>query len=148
PKRALARELGATHLIDPAAGDVVAEIRKIVPGGVDFAIEATGLPAVMIQALESVHQQGGRAVVIGNARKGEAMTLDPRLLNDGKSLLGCWGGDSIPDRDFPRLARLVVSGRIKVDPLLSKPYSLVQINDALNDLEKGRVGRPLIEMAL
>ncbi|MGH7075564.1 MAG: zinc-binding dehydrogenase, partial [Stellaceae bacterium] len=42
PKRALARELGATHLIDPAAGDVVAEIRKIVPGGVDFAIEATG----------------------------------------------------------------------------------------------------------
>ncbi len=147
-KRALALRFGATQVLDPAAGDPVVEIRKLTGGGADHAIEATGLPAVMVQALECVKPQGGRAVVIGNAAKGHLIPLDPRLLNDGKSLLGCWGGDAVPDRDYPRYARLMTSGRIDVGPLLSAPYSLERINDALDDLEAGRVGRPVIDMTL
>ena len=79
---------------------------------------------------------------------GQLIPLDPRLLNDGKSLLGCWGGDAVPDRDYPRFARLITSGRIDVTPLLSAPYRLEAINQALDDLEAGRVGRPVIDMAL
>lgn len=147
-KRALALKFGADHALDPGACDPVAEIRKLTGGGADHAIEATGLPAVMAQALASVHAQGGRAVVIGNAHQGQMIALDPRLLNDGKSLLGCWGGDAVPDRDYPRYARLMTSRRIDVKPLLSAPYSLARINDALDDLEAGRTGRPLIDMSL
>ncbi len=147
-KRALALRFGATHTLDPLACDPVVEIRKLTGGGADHAIEATGLPAVMVQALECVRPQGGQAVVIGNAVRGQLIPLDPRLLNDGKSLLGCWGGDAVPDRDYPRFARLMTSGRIDVTALLSAPYRLEDINQALDDLEAGRVGRPVIDMAL
>jgi S-(hydroxymethyl)glutathione dehydrogenase/alcohol dehydrogenase len=146
-RRALAKLYGATHVID-AAGDVLAEIKKIVPQGVDLAVESSGIPAVMDQAVNSTRQQGGRAVVIGNAKHGAALTLSPGVFNQGKSLLGTWGGDSVPDRDYGRYGRLLSSGRFPVRDLLSKPYSLAQADQALQDLAAGKVGRPLIDMSI
>ncbi|WP_315738902.1 MULTISPECIES: zinc-binding dehydrogenase [unclassified Bradyrhizobium] len=146
-RRALAHIYGATHVID-AGGDVLAEIKKIVPQGVDLAVESSGIPAVMEQAINSTRQQGGRAVVIGNAKHGAALTLNPGVFNQGKSLLGTWGGDSVPDRDYGRYGRLLSSGRFPVRDLLSKPYSLAQADQALQDLAAGKVGRPLIDMSL
>lgn len=147
-KLALAKACGATHTIDVSTGDPIEAIRAICPGGVDLAVEATGIPAVMAQALAAVRNQGGRAVIIGNARHGETLEINPRLFNDGKSLLGSWGGDNVPDRDYPRLARLMGEGRIDVAPILSKPYRLADINRVIDDLEAGLVGRPLIDMQL
>jgi len=147
-RRALAKTYGATHAIDPNEGDVIAEIRKIVPQGVDVAVEASGIPAVMDQAINATRQQGGRAVVIGNAKYGAMLTLNPGIFNQGKSLMGTWGGDSVPDRDYGRYGRLLAGTRFPVKGLLSQPYSLDQINDAINDLADGRIGRPLIDMSL
>lgn len=146
-KLELARKMGATHVINAADSDPVKAINDIVPGGVDYAVEATGIPAVMLQAMQAVKNQGGRAVVCGNAHVGTTVNVDPRLFNAGKSLMGTWGGDSVPERDFPRYARLLIAGKLNVEPLLSKPYRLVEINVALDDLEAGRVGRPLIDMS-
>jgi len=147
-RRALAESYGATHTIDPGVDDPVEVIRALVPHGVDAAVEASGQPAVMEQALKAVRPQGGRAVVIGNARHGATLTLDPGLFNQGKSLLGTWGGDVVPDRDHPRFARLLGAARFDVRRLLSKPYRLDETNQALDDLAEGRVGRPLIDMRL
>jgi S-(hydroxymethyl)glutathione dehydrogenase / alcohol dehydrogenase len=147
-RRALAKLYGATHVIDPAAGDPVAEIGKIVPGGVDVAVESSGQAPVMTQAAQCTRQRGGRAVVIGNARHGSVVTLDPGLFNQGKSLMGTWGGDSEPDRDFPRFGRLLGAGRFPVRDLLSKPYALTNATQALQDLATGTIGRPLIDMSL
>lgn len=145
-KLELAKKFGATHTIDSKKSDAVAEIQKLVKGGVDFAIEATGVPAVMRQALACVRQQGGTAVVIGNAKFGDKLELDPRELNMGKRLLGTWGGDNVPDRDYPRYARLMASGKLDLEPLLTKSYALSEVNAALDDLEQGRAARPLIQM--
>lgn len=145
-KLELAKKFGATHTIDSKKSDAVAEIQKLVKGGVDFAIEATGVPAVMRQALACVRQQGGTAVVIGNAKFGDKLELDPRELNMGKRLLGTWGGDNVPDRDYPRYARLMASGKLDLEPLLTKSYALSEVNAALDDLEHGRAARPLIQM--
>lgn len=147
-RRALAEMYGATHTLDPNEGDVIAEIKKIVPQGVDVAVEASGIPAVMDQAINATRQQGGRAVVIGNAKHGSTLTLNPGVFNQGKSLMGTWGGDSVPDRDYPRFGRLLAGTRFPVKGLLSQPYSLDQINEAMNDLADGKVGRPLIDMSL
>jgi S-(hydroxymethyl)glutathione dehydrogenase/alcohol dehydrogenase len=147
-KRELALAFGATDAVDPAGEDVLAAIRRIAPEGLDVAVEATGRPAVMEQALRACRPQGGRAVIIGNARFGETLALDPGLFNQGKSLLGTWGGDSRPDRDYGRYGRLIASGRFDVRRLLSAPYRLEDVNRALDDLEAGRVGRPLIDMSL
>ena len=146
-RRALALRYGATHVLDPAEGDVVAEIKKIAgPAGVDFAVEATGLTAVMEQAMLATCQQGGKAVIIGNARAGSALNLNPALFNQGKSMLGTWGGDSLPDRDYGRFGRLLASDRFDLRGLLSRPYALEEADQALQDLAQGRVGRPLIDM--
>jgi S-(hydroxymethyl)glutathione dehydrogenase/alcohol dehydrogenase len=146
-RRALAKLYGATHVID-AAGDVLAEIKKITPQGVDLAVESSGIPAVMEQAINATRQQGGRAVVIGNAKYGAVLSLNPSVFNQGKSLFGTWGGDSVPDRDYGRYGRLLSSGRFPVRDLLSQPYSLAQADQALQDLAAGKIGRPLIDMSL
>lgn len=145
-KLALARQLGATHVVNPKRGDPVAEILDLCKGGMDFAIEATGHPAVMRQSLACVRPQGGAAVVVGNAKHGQMLEIDPRELNQGKRLLGTWGGDCVPDRDYPRYGRLVASGRLNIEPLLGRTYDLLDINAALDDLERGLCARPLIEM--
>ena len=147
-RRALAPLYGATHVIDPAATDVLAEIKKIVPQGVDIAVESSGVPTAMEMAVNATRQQGGRAVVIGNARHGAILSLNPSVFNQGKSLMGTWGGDSIPDRDYGRYARLLGAGRFPVGNLLSKPYALEQADQALQDLASGKIGRPLIDMSL
>jgi S-(hydroxymethyl)glutathione dehydrogenase / alcohol dehydrogenase len=147
-RRALAPIYGATHVIDPAATDALTEIKKIVPQGVDIAVESSGVPAVMETAVNATRQQGGRAVVIGNARQGAMLSLNPAVFNQGKSLMGTWGGDSVPDRDYGRYARLLGAGRFPVRNLLSKPYALEQADQALQDLASGTIGRPLIDMSL
>ncbi len=147
-RRTLAPLYGATHVIDPSGADALAEIKKIVPQGVDIAVESSGVPAAMEMAVNATRQQGGRAVVIGNARQGAMLSLNPSVFNQGKSLMGTWGGDSVPDRDYGRYARLLGAGRFPVRNLLSKPYALAQADQALQDLASGKIGRPLIDMSL
>jgi S-(hydroxymethyl)glutathione dehydrogenase/alcohol dehydrogenase len=146
-KLALARRLGATHAVNAKACDPVAEVLKLCKGGADFAVEATGLAPVMRQALAAVRPQGGTAVVVGNARFGETLAIDPRELNQGKRLLGTWGGDNVPDRDYPRYCKLMAAGRLDLEPLLSHSYRLADVNAALDDLERGCAARPLLDIA-
>ncbi len=143
---ALARQFGATVLIDASQDDPVEQIRTAAAGGVDIALEACGNPHVMGQALQAVRSRGGTVVVIGNAPYGEQLQIDPAQLNQGKRLLGTWGGDNDPDRDFPRYCELLVAGKLNVQPLMTKTYGLEAINEALADLQAGHVPRPVVEM--
>lgn len=143
----LAAQMGATHCVQVPGHDPIKEIKVVCPKGVDIAVEAIGEPAVMQQALQSVRSQGGAVVIIGNAKQGATVTFDPAEFNQGKRLLGTWGGDNLPDRDFPRYLSLLKTGGLKLN-LPTKVYGLNQINGALDDLEKGHVVRPLIDMAL
>ena len=150
-KLALAKQLGATHTIDSGKHPVFEAIAEICRGGVDYSIEATGRPDVMRQALQSVRARGGTAVVIGNARFGEKLEIDPQQLNQGKRLLGTWGGDSEPDRDMVRFGELMRTGELDLSPLLASAdsphrYRLPDINKALADLESGSCVRPMIEI--
>jgi S-(hydroxymethyl)glutathione dehydrogenase/alcohol dehydrogenase len=146
-KLRIARELGASHTVCVTESNPVETILKICPGGVDIAIEATGRAAVMQQSLEAIRSQGGTTVIAGNAPQGEFWQFDPRQLNQGKRILGTWGGDNVPDRDFPRYQRLLLAKKLPLQCLISRRYSLQNINQALDDLEAGIVPRPLIDMS-
>ena len=146
-KLELAQKMGATHTVNANDGDPIEAIKTITGGGADFAIEATGRTSVMVQAMQSVRQQGGAAVIVGNAHHGEHIDLDPGLLNAGKQLRGTWGGDSDPDRDYPRYAKLIESGRLELAPLMTAGYGLEDVNRALDDLEAGRAARPILAMS-
>ena len=55
------------------------------------------------------------------------------------------GGDCRPDRDFPLFVRWYREGKLKLDELVTRRYALEQINEAVDDLEHGRIlGRQII----
>ena len=147
-KLKLAKKIGATHCVHAAELNPVEEIHRICPGGIDFAVEAIGRPGTVVQALHSIRNQGGTVVVIGNARDGEFIQLDQKQLNLGKRILGTWGGDNLPDRDYPLYCKLLNCGKFNLDLIMSRDYRLSEINAAINDLGEGKVVRPVVNMSM
>lgn len=139
-------KFGATHTINAKTQNPVEEIQKIC--SLDFAIEASGNPIAMTQALQSVKNQGGCAVIIGNAQHGKMIEIDPRQFNMGKRILGTWGGENNPDEHFPRYCNLISTNLLNINHLTENIYKLQDINLALEDLEKGKALRPIIDMSL
>ena len=146
-KLSLAESFGATHYINPTKLDPVDQIKKITNNfGVDFSIEASGKTSVIEQAFISVKDNSGICVFASHPEYGHKIKLDPFDLIKGKKIKGSWGGNSNLDRDIPLFAKLYLDGKLPLRKLISKRYSLDEINIALDDLEKGEIGRPLIEI--
>ena len=142
-------KLGATHLVNASTQDPVESIRGITGGiGVDYAIEAVGLPGTMEVAFQAVRDQGGLCIITGNLPFGESISIDPYDLIRGKQIVGSWGGDTWTDRDIPTYADLYLSKKLDLGQLITHTYSLENINQALDDLEQGKTGRGLIDMSL
>jgi S-(hydroxymethyl)glutathione dehydrogenase/alcohol dehydrogenase len=146
-KLALATAFGATHTINATQADPVGIIRTMTGGlGVHYAVEASGQARVIEQAFESVRRAGGVCVFASHPEHGKRISIDPYELICGKQIRGSWGGSSNPDQDIPMFAKLYAEGRLPLEKLITKRYPLEAINEALDDLEQHRVGRPLIEI--
>jgi aryl-alcohol dehydrogenase len=139
---ALAIELGATHVIDARNGNTVEEVRKITGEGVHHALEATGLPSVVRQAVECLRLTGVCGV-IGVSPLGTEFTLDMNTVLFGRTVRGIIEGDSIPDLFIPRLIELWHQGRFPFDKLI-KFYPLAAIETAVRDSESGSVLKPVL----
>ncbi|MCX5751945.1 MAG: zinc-binding dehydrogenase [Candidatus Saganbacteria bacterium] len=140
-----AKQLGATHLINVASMDVVKAIKQLTNDkGVDYAIESAGLKGTMEQAFEVVRVGGGKTILIGNLPSGQKIEIDPFALICGKQIVGSWGGETNPDIDIPKYVELYLSGKLKLEKMLTHHFSLGQINEAFNALESGRAGRAII----
>jgi Zn-dependent alcohol dehydrogenase len=77
----------------------------------------------------------------------QEISTEINLLISGKKIYGSWGGGCKPDIDIPRLTKSFKSGTFPLNKLITKRYSLEQVNEALLDLENGLVFRPLIKMS-
>jgi S-(hydroxymethyl)glutathione dehydrogenase / alcohol dehydrogenase len=133
---ALAGELGATHLLRGDDPDLAGHIHVITGGGADHAFEAIGSP-VTIELLPQLVGRGGQAVVVGMPGEGVLVAFDPfDLADQGKRILGCNYGSSVPSVDFPRLARLYTSGRLPLDRLVGRTIALDGVDEALEDLRR------------
>lgn len=144
-KLELAKEFGATYTINSLKEDVLQKILEYTNNeGVDYSIECSGLASVIEIAFKSVKNNGGLCIFASHPQNGNTISLDPYDLICGKQIKGSWGGSSNPDIDIPKLAKLYLEGKLPLEKLLDKRYSLDDINDALNDLENRKVIRPLI----
>jgi len=124
----LARGQGAT---DTWTGgeDVVARVLEETGGfGADYTFEATGLVAVMRQAVEAARMGWGLATMCGVAGKGETLDIVPRLLITGRRVAGSsFGG--VKGRDqVPVLVERYLAGEIDVDPFISHRIGLDDVN--------------------
>lgn len=142
-RRQLAVDLGATSVLDPAEGGVYAEITKRSKGGVDIAIEATGLPDVMARFLDCV-RSGGTAVVVGLPAADATIEISPFHLLYEKRLTGSIYGSVDPHVEFPVMADLHRQGRLHISALQGGRYPLDQVNDAFAELVDHRSPRPIV----
>jgi S-(hydroxymethyl)glutathione dehydrogenase/alcohol dehydrogenase len=146
-KLKLAREFGATDIINSLNENALNKIRLLTDNkGVDYSVDASGLCTVIEDAFNSVRRGGGLCVFASHPQQGEFIKLDPFELICGKQIKGSWGGASRPDEDIPKFAELYREGKLPLDKLITRRYALNEINEALDDLEYQRVGRPLIEI--
>jgi aryl-alcohol dehydrogenase len=141
---ALARELGATHVVNAAEEDPVACIRAITGAGVEGAIEASAVPQVLRQAVDSLAPRG-TCCLVGSARPGVEAQIDMPTLQQGRVLRGVIQGDSAPDRFIPALVELFMDGRFPMDRLVTF-YDFADINRAVADAVAGTTIKPVLRM--
>lgn len=139
----LARELGATEVIDNSVEDTEEAIRKAVPRGVTYVIDTTGNSGVILSGIHSL-APAGECVLVGVG--GEIkLNLMNDLLLESKKLSGVVEGDSQPQSFIPQLVKYYQEGRFPFDKLI-KTYDFENINQAFNDSAKGEVIKPVIKI--
>ena len=143
-KMALARHFGATDSVTPG-GDAAREVREMSGRrGVDYAFEAIGNPRTIEQCIKAV-RRGGTAVLVGVGRAEECFSVSPLLLPlTGKSVVGCLYGSANTHFDFPLYLDLYRRGRLDLDAMITRTYSLDEAPRAFEDLEKGVNARGVI----
>ena len=145
-KLALAKEFGATDIINAGRHDVIDLVRGMTGGGVDYCVESAGSVLSIELGFALIRKGGGKLLFASHPPEGETIKLAPHELISGKRIAGSWGGSSVPDRDIPRMFRALSHGNVPLGRLITKRYRLEEINEALDDLESGHVFRPLIVM--
>ena len=139
----LAREFGATHVINGREEDTAERLTEITEGrGLTHALESSGVPALLRQATDAL-AVGGSVAVVGAPPVGTDGTYDVNFLLNGRSIKGVTEGDSDLGDFIPELVRLYRAGRLPFDRMV-RSYSPDQINEAAADAAGGRVLKPLL----
>jgi aryl-alcohol dehydrogenase len=142
----IARDLGADLAIDAREGSVVEQIQAASGGGVNFALEATGIVAVVRQAIDALGPRGVCGIVGATAPGEEAKVDIADLMVRGKTIRGIVEGDSVPETLIPQLVDLYLSGDFPIDRLV-RTYPFDAIAQAVADAESGAVIKPVLLMA-
>ena len=150
-KLEFAREFGATHTINASTVDPVQAIVDLTNGGVDYAFDTIGVKKTTEQILPSTRgggpgaeNHGGLAVLVG-IPQGE-VTLDANLFVLHQRRYRGSLGATYPETDFPMFLRWHQEGKLPLDKLVTRRYTLDQVAEACDDLEAGAVlGRAIIE---
>ena len=156
----IARQFGATDAIGATPGatpgatsggtpdaspDVPAAVRALTAGrGVDYVFDTVGSPATLTLALACA-RKGGAVVLTGLSRMDSqgSIAMFPFVMQE-KRLIGSVYGSGQPSRDIPRLVSLYQEGRLKLDELVSRTYTLDKVNDALSALAASDGARGVI----
>jgi len=142
-KLELARQFGATDVVDASATDAVQAVQALTGGGVHFAFEAIGLKQTAEQAFAML-RRGGTATVIGMIAPGQKVELKGTDFLAEKRIQGSMMGSNRFPVDMPRLVDFYMSGKLKLDELISQRMPLEQINDAFDELRRGELARSVI----
>jgi S-(hydroxymethyl)glutathione dehydrogenase/alcohol dehydrogenase len=135
-RRALAGELGATELVDPAAADPVEQVQALTEDrGADYALEASGSPEGQVQAFQMA-RRAGVVVFTGIQHHTTTLTFSQfELALRGKDVRSCQNGRVRMRRDIPRFVQLLERGLVDATPIITARYPLDEINDAADASE-------------
>ncbi len=145
-KLKFALELGATHAFNAREPGIVADVKAVTGGGVEYAFELAG----STRALETAYQitrRGGTTVTAGLPAPTATFPLSPvTLVAEERTLKGSYIGTAVPSRDIPRYIELYRRGRLPVDRLMSGIIGLEEINEGFDRLHDGQAVRQVVVM--
>ena len=143
-KLEFACRLGATQTIDASQTDAVEALSDLTGGGPEYVFDTVGSASTIQQALEAA-RPGGTATIVGmHAYKLQVPISPATLVVKNKRLLGSFMGSVRPRLDLPRLIELYRVGKLQLDDLITKRYSLDELPQAFQDMEAGRLARGVL----
>lgn len=145
-KLAWAKEFGATHTIDATEADIVTRVMEITDGtGVDFAFEAISSPETIAQAYTATAKLGTTVVIGLTPAHFEELPISPlNLVLSQKTLMGTIYGTSNALVEIPKLLNMYRHGQLRLDELVTRTYTLDQINQGYEDMLAGKNIRGVI----
>ena len=146
PKIWAAKHFGAQSAV-LASDDVVRIVKHHTNGrGTDHAFEAVGIAALQEKALECI-RPGGTLTLAGLASMGTASNVPSAVITrQEKTIRGSYYGGVHAPRDFPMLLDLYRSGKLNLDDMITRRYTLEQINDAYREMVNGELVRGVVVM--
>jgi S-(hydroxymethyl)glutathione dehydrogenase / alcohol dehydrogenase len=132
-RRAASEKAGATHGVDPAAGDPIAQVRELTSGrGADYTFEVVGRPDLMVQAF-GMARTAGTVTLVGMPAITDVLTLPAiQAVFSGKRLAGSVVGGAQILRDFPRFIRMAEAGLLDLGSMVSQRITLDEINKGID----------------
>lgn len=128
-KLALAKEVGAVHVINSMTEDIHARIQAITNGfGADVVIEAAGNPRTYVMAVEEVGFTG-RVVCIGYAKSEVAFQTKLFVQKE----LDIRGSRNAMPSDFRAVISYMQSGNCPTEKFISRIIAADEAAEALND---------------
>jgi S-(hydroxymethyl)glutathione dehydrogenase/alcohol dehydrogenase len=111
----------------------------------DLCIESAGSSSTIEQGF-SLLNKTGTLIFASHPESGSKIALDPFELISGKTIFGSFGGESIPEKDISKISELLLESTLNLEYMLGSVSALEDVNLALNQLELGLPGRPIIRM--
>jgi Zn-dependent alcohol dehydrogenase len=140
----LAKELGATDVVDATSEDPVTSVLEMCGGPADYALECTGVVSVVRQAADCVGMLG-TCILIGGAPAEAEFTLDHISTLWGKRIVGVLGGGGRSQRLIPAVMDLYRQGRFPFDRLV-RFFEFSEVQAALDASYSGEVIKPILRM--
>jgi aryl-alcohol dehydrogenase len=141
----VAREIGATHVIDAGSDDVLSQITDITGRGAHFSVDTTGNPAAVALSVNCLRQRGHSAQLAAPPR-GTRYPLEASIIvGRGLTVRGVVEGDAVPGVFIPRLIDLFSRGLLPVEKLVTF-FPFDEINRAIEEMETGAVIKPVLLM--
>ena len=134
-------------MVHASSDNLQEDIREIVGSrGADVVIETTGNSRVIEEAYKLTHPDG-KTILVGVPKAGDNISIPSLPLHFNKTLTGSHGGGAEPDKDIPRIIRLMSAGQLDFDGLITHEFSLDSINEAMQIFRSGEAGRIILNMA-
>lgn len=140
----VAKELGATHVVNSKNEDVEARIKEITNGGAHYGLDTTGVPVVVRQALHALRPLGQLAIV--GVTPEMTINVHEDVMAEGKTMVGVIEGDAVPQLFIPELVAYYKKGMFPFDKLV-KFYDFADINQAFEDSKRGAVIKPILKIS-
>lgn len=143
PERlALAKELGADHVINPTETDAVQAILELTSGmGASAALETSGNPTARQQALESM-RPFGRACYVGAGAATE-IDFNKNVIFKVATILGSW---TFSKAELMEISRFMVDTKAPLEQLITHRYDLDQAIEAFQTFDGATTGKCVFVM--